>query len=533
MMVRGMLLWVWLWVAPALAQDMVFGLEETGPPPGPGGTPAVDAPPSALLASGLRAYASGAYPQAAVQLQRVVQGDSTDGEAGVQRAQFHLAKALMHLGFDQSALVLFDEITRAGPHHRHFDSALSWLAQLSLRFPDPSAVAPLVGRYQPADLTALSGPTRDRLRYLMGRAAYDERELEQAIALWSRLPSDSPLYPRARLLLGIAHVRAHRARPAIAAFRETLRALEAGDAPGVEDADGLAALAWLSLGRIYYTAALGGREQLRGQLLGNAVAAWSNVDDGSDYWLDALFESSWALFVADQHARALGNLHALLSPFFVGAFYPEAHVIKAVAFYHSCQMDNASAVVHQYHERYGPLRDELAELLSRRKDGFALFTDVRARRLHASPRLVGLLSHMLRARDLQRVAAQLAALGEQEKRLEAADPGLRDAALGQRIAKDLQVAEALSRIQLGELLVARAQRRLEELREIANQMDAVEIEVLNFRRQRLQHPPQAPRGGGGEVHVDSEHVLWPFNGEYWRDELGYYRQQVTDRCPAR
>jgi hypothetical protein len=26
---------------------------------------------------------------------------------------------------------------------------------------------------------------------------------------------------------------------------------------------------------------------------------------------------------------------------------------------------------------------------------------------------------------------------------------------------------------------------------------------------------------------------WPFDGEYWRDELGYYRQVVVNRCPKR
>jgi hypothetical protein len=25
-------------------------------------------------------------------------------------------------------------------------------------------------------------------------------------------------------------------------------------------------------------------------------------------------------------------------------------------------------------------------------------------------------------------------------------------------------------------------------------------------------------------------VLWPFNGEYWRDELGFYRQVVESAC---
>ena len=35
-----------------------------------------------------------------------------------------------------------------------------------------------------------------------------------------------------------------------------------------------------------------------------------------------------------------------------------------------------------------------------------------------------------------------------------------------------------------------------------------------------QQMTDAQRSGGGEVEVDEEHQLWPFRGEYWRDELG-------------
>jgi hypothetical protein len=24
--------------------------------------------------------------------------------------------------------------------------------------------------------------------------------------------------------------------------------------------------------------------------------------------------------------------------------------------------------------------------------------------------------------------------------------------------------------------------------------------------------------------------MWPFDGEYWRDELGFYRQVVVSKC---
>jgi hypothetical protein len=35
------------------------------------------------------------------------------------------------------------------------------------------------------------------------------------------------------------------------------------------------------------------------------------------------------------------------------------------------------------------------------------------------------------------------------------------------------------------------------------------------------------------VKADEEHYLWPFDGEYWRDELGFYRQRVVNTCGGR
>jgi hypothetical protein len=40
----------------------------------------------------------------------------------------------------------------------------------------------------------------------------------------------------------------------------------------------------------------------------------------------------------------------------------------------------------------------------------------------------------------------------------------------------------------------------------------------------------AARPPRSESSVDDEHQYWPFRGEYWRDELGYYRFRLLNRC---
>jgi hypothetical protein len=97
------------------------------------------------------------------------------------------------------------------------------------------------------------------------------------------------------------------------------------------------------------------------------------------------------------------------------------------------------------------------------------------------------------------------------------------------------VAKAFAVDQTGDLAKGRYGRLIAEMQDLSNQIDTVEIEVLNYVRGQLSQELQAQQTAagqskGGHVEVDSEHVIWPFDGEFWRDELGYYRQEVTFKC---
>jgi hypothetical protein len=59
-------------------------------------------------------------------------------------------------------------------------------------------------------------------------------------------------------------------------------------------------------------------------------------------------------------------------------------------------------------------------------------------------------------------------------------------------------------------------------------MIKVEYEILEKRKQQgalEQTPPKAQK-----PKIDSEHEVYNYNGEYWQDELGYYRYKVTSLC---
>lgn len=551
---RRSVVWSWSLIASmvvsggssAAAQDdgggMQFDIEETGQP----AAPPAEGPPSEALANALRLYQQERYPEAAVQFQRVVEGETQDAQANVQKAQFFLGKCLYHLRYYQSALSIFDEIGQQGQSHLYFDQTLQWLAQLASQLPEPAGIIEKVGRYGVEQLdqfnTAESKELYNELLYIMGRFKYGQGEFQPAIELFGRVETDSSLYVNAKFFEGIAYIRMRQARPAIASFRAIIDGIEEGDVEGVENEERMRNLAWISLARVYYTAANrtdeAGERAIDGRLLGQAVEAWNTVDQGSEYWLDSLFESSWAFFLADEFSRALGNIHTIFSPYFDDSYYPEALVLKAVTFFVNCQIENAEAMIGQFHERYDPVRLELEGLLGQFEDNtqfFDFLQQVRAGEANMSPAVRGIVSTALSDRTLLRNVEYVRVLEAEEQRLAQAPGEFQNSSIGARILQDVAVAKSFAVDQTGDLARGRYNRLIDELADLSNQVDTIELEIATFTRGQLdqemqQQMTEAQRSGGGDVEVDEEHQLWPFRGEYWRDELGFYRQQVTNRC---
>ena len=117
--------WIRFWAAPALvaglcvgapavAQDMSFGLDETGQSE----APVKLGKPSKKLAAALSAFDAKKYEEAAMGFERVVAGQSKDGRGNRNRAQFMLGQTLYKMGFYQSSLTVFDDISAQGPRHR-------------------------------------------------------------------------------------------------------------------------------------------------------------------------------------------------------------------------------------------------------------------------------------------------------------------------------------------------------------------------------------------------------------------------------
>jgi hypothetical protein len=577
-------------VVPAIAPIVALGLAlgeapayAFGPPPPPapeGGetpppAPAADAPPPAPpptsapagtpMAQGEAQYEAESYEEAAIQFFKIASGEIQGDQ---QRAQFWLGKALYKLGFYSASLSKFDEIVQAGPSHPFHKLTLPWLASLSRELPEGAEVLQKIGTYKPADLEdSQFDEVRDELYYLLGRFYYQKGDLAQGVALLGQVPETSDYYIPAQFFLGVAHTREFKGEPAVDAFKNVLRraimlreqdeanrkknkkakkkvqikkskkkkkrgrkdktTVELTFAEEMQQYEHLAAL---GLANIFYMVGK----------FDTSIKYLDKVPLESKYFLDAVHWAAWAEFrkveVDDKNAnlhyqRTLGYVHTLNAPFFEDYLYPDALKLKAVTYYFNCRYDSAKRTVDEFTRRYPKTRDDLQGILDKAPEDFALYdltVKIRNEESGLDDFVEQVAINALQDKALEKYYEYVDEL-EREKELLAQMSGqFKGAGVGEEVNENLELALSAAREATGAEARQRITGMIKEIRDLNVEMIKVEYEILEKRKAQAALEENAPKPQ--KARPDPEHEIYNYNGEYWQDELGYYRYKVTSIC---
>jgi hypothetical protein len=538
--------------APTAPKGGAIELDEPAPA-APGAKPVDNSPPPTAgqmteqAAQAKRLFDGEKWSEAALGLYRVYKGETGDDEGNKQLAQYHLAIALYRLKFYQAAYAYFSEISDK-PNHLKFNETLLWLSKLATDLPEPADIVERVGKYNDEQIARFNNANqRDlywQLNYLLGRYKYRNRQYEDALRLFGKVGRQSKYYVQAQFFSGISNVQLRKSVPAVQSFQRIVGAIDEG-VEGVEDETRMRDLAFLSMARTYYSASIRLDENnaptIDSQKLSAAVKYWNKVDVASEYWLDGLFEESWAYFMAGDYSHALGNIHTLEAPYFPKSYYPEAGVLKAVIYFANCQYEDATSIVAQFQQKYQPIYNDLTEVLKpfkgeNQEEAFYKFLkQVRDGKATLKPRIKPIVENALSDRQLLRNLEYVAALDKENSRYKAAPQSFQSSTLGGDVKDALQLARDIAVRNAGQLAKDRYQRNLDELNEHLRDSAKILIDITAAQRNQLD---QAIAGGqvtaaeskANIVKPDEEHIIWPFDGEYWRDELGFYRQTITSKC---
>jgi tetratricopeptide (TPR) repeat protein len=487
------------------------------------------------------------WAEAAVSMYRVVAGETGDDQGNQQLATYYLAVSMYRLKFYQASYALFSLISTQ-KNHLKFKETLLWLAKLATQLPEPADIIERVGKYSDEEVARFDNSQQKelfwQLNYMLGRYKYRNRQYEDAIRLFQKVDVESPYYIQSQFFSGISYVQLRKSVPAIKAFTRVEKAIDEG-AAGVEDEARMRDLAYLSMARTYYSSSIkldpeSNAPTVNSEKLSAAVKYWNQVDEGSEYWLDALFEESWAYFMAGDYPRALGNIHTIEAPYFPGSFYPEAQILKAVIYFSNCNYEAATTVVARFNKKYQPLRKELNKVLQKLKGdeegAFKFLLAVRDGTADLDPAIKGIVENALSDRQVLRNIEYVKVLDDELGRFKKAPPQFQSSGLGQQVQDALKLARGIAVKNAGKLAKSRYVRNLDDLDEHLRNGEKILIDITAAQRNLLDEKLAQGRVSKAEskifgvVKPDEEHLLWPYQGEYWRDELGFYRQVVESAC---
>ncbi len=365
---------------------------------------------------------------------------------------------------------------------------------------------------QQQETETADGPVRE------GGPANAKEAIRQGLELVSEVEPDSKFYANAKYLEGLLQYLAGADQAAVNAWQEVVRVLNPRGGARLDPK--LREMAFLSLARIHY-----GYKQFD-----RAAYYYDQIDRDSENWLTALFEASWAYYQRGDFEKALGNLLTLHSPFFEREYFPESQLVKAIIYFEACRYGEARQITDHFLDRYTTVMNEIEKLAANGESGEKIYE--RIAQLQAgggdddvTARLVSLAMSDPEIRTSRAVLTQV---NDQQTKLSKMSEQFRTSKLGEETRESIAKAQVAHAKEAGEVTRKKFERELYSLKGLLGQALRVKLEVARSERENIERKIRGEQGGDKIIPavprtvVDDEHLYWPYEGEYWRDELGTY-----------
>ncbi len=479
-----------------------------------------------LLKEGRNLAENGYYYEACVAFNGILERGEP-AEDYYQEAEFLMAENLHNLGLVYSSFTYFARIVDGGDGHPYYLKTLPWLVQLSREVPGFQGVKEYLSVYDAADYPP---DLKNEIAFTVGQFWYSQDDLETALdALTMVDPQNETYFLRGRYLQGAIFARQNKARDSLDAFKDLLR-YERDSGSRSKIMQEFHSRAILAIARIFYST----------KNFDTALKYYSEIEKYSPHWLQALFEKSWGFFRAGNVERAMGNLHTLNSPYFEEQYFPESRVLQAVILFTNCRYEDAIVVVDQFVREYDDLRKELNTQMAQNEDPADFYYWLAALSTKGkgfSKKLKRIFNMALADKKLYRLFSFIVALDREEALLE----NMRQAAvqkdLAERLLGDLVTYRELAIGETGEQARSRLDQKRRELQRLISQAMKVKFEALNALKEIIEGTRAGTKEGGKatpwSVKQSDQFLAWPFDGEYWKDELDSYLFRVENICPEK
>jgi len=283
---------------------------------------------------------------------------------------------------------------------------------------------------------------------------------------------------------------------------------------GKKDLFPQAELARLNLARTYYSA--GNIEK--------SIELYSQFLSSSPYWLTVLQEAGWPLMRANDTTVSLGNLHTVLSPFYREDLVGESYILKATILYSLCKYEEMKRTLTQFFNVYDPVIRSMQQETASLGSADALYRAFANEKGMSS----AFLNFIKRDSGISRDVKILNLLKTERNQLARFS---RNSQINNMINL-IQEAEKGLETQMGSAMQRIHRKKLTDLLAQREQANYLKVEIVTGEKDMIEGQRGLPpkRVTDVETSVASGYHFWPFNGEYWQDEMGTYVYTTESAC---
>ncbi len=457
-----------------------------------------------------------------------------------ETARYYYAESLFRMGLYQASEYQLAEILFEGPESHYFISSLLKLLAVTYKTEDERVLFAVLSN---VNYSSLPKKFANELTYYLGKINFYNGQDEQAIQMFSQVKDYSSFYPKAKYFLGVIQVRQQMYAEAMKSFTELKEMPDDKYLGG--DIKKLKGMAELALGELYYAAAWKAQNKLA--MFNVALNYFSNVGRDNQQWFDSLFARTWASLMIGRFDATLGTVVTLRSPFFTDIYFPEVNIVEAVTYYNLCQYDEVNKVIDYFFGVYPDYAQKMTawlESVSTKtgldiyKELLKMYKDAQEGKPTALPEAV--LKNILTESLFQRKFSHIKEIEKELAIIENSPEAFKKSVIALDVSKKMMYQLTTLRNEAGIWLVQRVQNLNGELAQLIADMRAIRFEMTDSQKsalekeelygKNLKEEDKKQKESEMNPSVPDGYYYYPFDGEYWEDELGYYFFNVQNAC---
>ncbi len=450
-------------------------------------------------------------------------------------SKYILGLTLFELGLHQSSGFAFYDVIgsrRGANEERYVRLALEKLSYVTDFTESDVLLKYAVSKVRPSSFPQSQ---RDLFFYRLGDLKLKEGSFEEAQTHFGRVPKASPYFPNARYKQGLALARLNKTRQAFSAFSDLEEEYLNAPVTAPNRVDAIMAKA-----RVLYQA----------KDFDRAVELYRQIPRDTPQWHDSLFERSWAMLRTGQFRSALSNFQTLHSSYYQDSYIPESLLLRSIVYLYICKYDEMGKVLGLYERIYKPILSEVIETLRTQSNPQFYYEEVRKvfdylqvksglERVKEQVRLpYQVLRYVAGDGDISTSLRYLKKLEEELDRARSLSSDWQNSAVGKYSVGIVQRRIANTQASIGRYVMRNLNRVRTDLRSLSEQGDFLKLEQIGAEKESVRKeiagkglPGQRiDSGADRNYYVQNGYEYWPFQGEYWLDELGNYHYVGVQNC---